>query len=190
MEKEEYFMQKLFIGLIIINSVVLLSACTSGWSRAAMLSLDDTKKEMTIQFEEIVEALNNEDKEALKIKFSEQTIKEEEDFDENIESLYNFIQGDIVSWEKIVGAGTSESIDRGEKVKDVNSYFYVNTDDEKYYFLLDTRLIDTANPDKVGISLLLVVRAVDREKIYDDSQKILFDGDEELQRTGIYIPLP
>jgi hypothetical protein len=55
--------------------------------------------------------------------------------------------------------------------------------------LLDDYPVDTYNPDNVGLYLLLVVKAEDEEKIWDGDQKIIYDGDKEIWRVGIYIPL-
>lgn len=65
----------------------------------------------------------------------------------------------------------------------------MTTDKQKYFFLIDDYPIDTDHPDNVGLYLLLIVKAEDRLKIYDGDQKILYDGDKEIPRAGIYIPL-
>ena len=35
---------------------------------------------------------------------------------------------------------------------------------------------------------MIVVKAEDRLKVYDGNEKILFDGTEEIDRYGVYIP--
>ena len=43
-------------------------------------------------------------------------------------------------------------------------------------------------PEKKGVKCLIVVKAEDRLKVYDGNEKILFDGTEEIDRYGVYIP--
>ena len=54
--------------------------------------------------------------------------------------------------------------------------------------------IDTFEPDNVGLYLLLVVKAEDHDKIYDEDYKIIYDKttDDELiklSHAGVYVPI-
>ena len=139
--------------------------------------------------DEIIEALENQDKDALKKMFSRQALNEVEDFDGSMDNLFDFFQGKFDSWEKLSGPTVFESNNYGHKTKEVSSYFYVNTDKQKYFFLLRDYPVDTDHPDNVGIYMILVVKAEDEEKIYDGDQKILYDGNKKLSHAGIYIPI-
>ena len=55
-------------------------------------------------------------------------------------------------------------------------YYYVTTDNQKYFFLIKEYPVDTDHPENVGFYLLLIVHEEDRLNIYDGEQKILFDG--------------
>jgi len=154
-----------------------------------MLFKDNDDKKAEARLKEVIEALENQDKDALKAMFSEQALDEADDFDDSMDYLFDFFQGEVDSWEKSSGPTVFESNDYGHKTKEVSSYYYVNTDKQKYFFLLDDYPIDTDHPNNVGLYMLLVVKAEDREKIYDGEEKILYDGDQEISRVGIYIPL-
>lgn len=170
-------------------SMLLLSSCSIGGSRTEMLNKDDDAKNAETMLAQVIEAIKNQDKDALKAMFSKQAADDVEDFDGGIAHLFGFIQGNINTWEKLDGPTVFESNDHGHKKKEVSSYYYVKTDKQKYFFLLRDYPVDTDHPDNVGLYMILVVKAEDEEKIYDGDQKILYDGNEKISHAGIYIPL-
>ena len=181
-------MKKLIISSILILSILLLSSCSLGGLRTAMLNNSDDEENARARLEAVIEALESQDKEALKEMFSEQALSDAEDFDDNLDKIFVFFQGEVDSWEKPSGPTVFESNDYGHVTKLVNSYYYVTTDKQKYFFLLREYPVDTDHPDNVGLYLLLVVKAEDEEKIWDGEQKILFDDREKIPRAGIYLP--
>lgn len=70
----------------------------------------------------------------------------------------------------------------------ISSYYYVSTATEKYFFLIDNYSKNTLESEKQGVKCLIVVKAEDRLKVYDSNEKILFDGTEEIDRYGVFIP--
>lgn len=169
--------------------MLFLSSCSLGNLRTEMLNKDSDDTKAAARLEQVIEAIKNKDKDAVKSLFSQKALGEVDDFDGNINDLLDFFQGEVESWKKSSGPTVFESNDRGHVKKEVSSYYYVNTDKQKYFFLLQDYPIDTDHPDNVGLYLLLVVKAEDREKIYDGSQKILFDGKKKISHAGIYIPI-
>lgn len=182
-------MNKKFLILFFIVTILLLSSCSLGGSRTKMLFKDNDDKKAEARLKEVIEALENQDKDALKAMFSEKALDEADDFDGSMDNLFDFFQGEVDSWEKPSGPTVFESNDYGHKTKKVSSYYYVNTDKQKYFFLLRDYPVDTDHPNNVGLYMLLVVKAEDEEKIWDGDQKILYDGDKKIPRVGIYIPL-
>ncbi|MDD3173818.1 MAG: DUF5104 domain-containing protein [Herbinix sp.] len=154
-----------------------------------MLNNDSDDKKADDRLKEVIEALEKQDKDALKAIFSKQALNDAEDFDGSMDYLFDFFQGDVDTWEKSSGPTVFKSNNHGHKKKEVKSYYYVTTDKQKYFFLLRDYPMDTDYPDNVGLYMLLVVKADDREKIYDGDQKILYDGDQKISHAGIYIPL-
>lgn len=182
-------MQKIIISSILILSMLLLSSCTIGGSRTGILNKNKDDKKAAIRLERVIEAIKNKDKNALKSIFSKQALEEADDFDSKVDDLFNFFQGEVVSWKKPSGPTVFESNDHGHEKKEVSSYYYVNTDKQKYFFLLRDYPVDTDHSDNVGLYMLLVVKAEDEEKIYDGGQKILYDGNQKISHAGIYIPI-
>jgi hypothetical protein len=182
-------MYKIIINLILILSMVFLSSCSIGGSRTEMLNRNNDEKKANARLVDIIKALENQDKDALKKMFSKQALSEVDDFDKSIDDLFDFFQGEVDSWEKPSGPTVFESNDHGHKKKEVNSYYYLNTDKQKYFLLLRDYPVDTDHSDNVGLYLILLVKAEDEEKIYDGEQKILYDGNKKLSHAGIYIPI-
>ena len=157
-------------------------------SRLEMLNKSTDEETANARLEQILDIIKLQDKEALKALFSVNALNDSDDFDENADCLFKFVQGDIDSWEKESGPTVFDSNDRGKVTKKVHSYYYVDSDKDRYFILLRDYPVDTKTADNVGLHLLLVVKADDRLKIYDKDQKILFDGDKDIHRTGVYVP--
>lgn len=142
------------------------------------------------RFEEIVLAIEQKDKMHILNMFSDNVKKNKssKNIEENIEKLFDFIEGDIQKWEKNSGPGVSENVNNGKKSKIIHSYYNLYTTEETYFFLIDDYRIDETNKENGGIYLLLAVKENDRMKIYDDTQKILFDNGKELSPSGVCVP--
>ena len=182
-------MHKFIISSILIFSLLFFSSCSLGGSRTEMLNKDNDDERADDRLEEVIEALEKQDKDTLKAMFSEQALDDADDFDCNMDYLFDFFQGEVASWEKSSGPTVFESNDHGHKTKEVSSYYYVNTDKIKYFFLLRDYPVDTDHSNNVGLYMLLVVKAEDEANIWDGDQKILYDGDKKISHAGIYIPL-
>lgn len=180
---------KYVLALSLVVMMLFLTSCSLGLSRTEMLNRDSDDKKAGARLEQVIETIKNKDKDALKAMFSKQALDEADDFDGSMDYLFEFIQGEIDSWEKSSGPTVFESNDYGHKTKEVSSYYDVNTDLQKYFFLLRDYPVDTDHPDNVGLYMLLVVKAEDEEKIWDGDQKIIYDGDQKLSHAGIYIPI-
>ncbi|GAB6085226.1 DUF5104 domain-containing protein [Alkaliphilus crotonatoxidans] len=182
-------MRKFIISSILILSMLLLSSCSLGGSRTKILNKDNDETKANARLEQVIEAIKNQHKDTLRAMFSKQAIDDAGDFDGGVDHLFVFIQGKIDSWEKLDGPTVFESNDHGHEKKEVSSYYYVNTDKQKYFFLLRDYPVDTDHPDNVGLYMLLVVKAEDEKNIYDSDQKILYDGDQKISHAGIYLPI-
>ena len=180
-------MQKKIIMLLLITTMCFLNACSIG-GVGVFFESDETKAAKRL--EKIIESINNKDEELLKGLFSQKALDDTTDFDENMLSLFEFIEGEIISWEKSNGLSAFDSIENGKKTKLVNSFYYVTTTKEqRYFFLIDDYQIDTINPDNAGLYLLLAVKEEDEKKIWSGANKIIYDGDVQLSPAGICVPL-
>ncbi len=182
-------MRKLIISSILILAMLFLSSCSLENLRTEILNKDSDDTKANARLEQVISAIINKDKDAAKSLFSKKALSEADDFDGNMNDLFDSFQGKVNSWKKSSGPTVFESNNHGHDTKEVNSYYYVNTDKKKYFFVLQDYPVDTDHPDNVGLYLLLVVKAEDREKIYDGDKKILYDGNKDIPRVGIYLPI-
>lgn len=115
-----------------------------------------TDKELAnARFEQIVEAIENSDKDAIKAMFSENALQKAEDIDREIEQLLTLFQNGIDSWEQ-TSAHTSESKHYGSRGKSISSRFYIYVGDEQYRCSILDCIIDTENPEEIGVFSIVV----------------------------------
>lgn len=167
-------MVKKIVTLIMISSL-FLSSCKVG----ATVYYDDDQK-ADARLEQVIEAVENHDKEALRTMFSKQALDEAEDLEGRMDYLFEFVQGDIESWESIVSGAVDGLSEHGNKVKKVRSWYTVETDKEEYLFFILEYTEDTEHPENVGLYMLQVIKAQD-----EDTQ---FDGGQDILCPGIYRP--
>ena len=163
-------MNKYIIALSLIASLVFLSSCLG---RGTVYSDDGQKA--NARLEQVIEAIENRDKIDLRAMFSQQALAEAEELDERMDYLFDFIQGDIESWESSAG-GVDESNRHGHKVKKTRYWYTVTTEEEEYLFFLLEYPVDTEHPENVGLYMLQVIKAEDRETQFDGGQDILCAG--------------
>ena len=112
-------------------------------------------------FEEILNAIQNQDKSALKNVFSKRVHNETSDFDDSVADLLDFIKGAVLSIDDSAGVGTDEEIEYGKKRKEIQSSFGVETSEQKYYLAMRQCTVDTFDPDNVGIKSIYIINAKD-----------------------------
>jgi hypothetical protein len=152
-------MIKRIVVFITISVMFFASACLG--REPTMFSNDDTKAET--RMEQIIEAVGNRDKDALRAMFSEQALKDAEDLDERMDWLFDFVDGDIVFWKQNIGS-VNASNSHGIKTKESRYWFFVNTDAEEYTFQLVEYTVDTEHPENVGLYMLQVYKPKDVSK--------------------------
>jgi len=127
------------------------------------------------RIKEILAAIENKDKEAMKALFSKKALAEVNDFDEGVDYLFDFFQGDVQSWE-IDAWSSGESIERGKKSIMLRVWYIVTTDKEKYMFFVIDYIKDTMNPDNAGLYTLRVIKAEDEETEFGYWQDMVIPG--------------
>ncbi len=116
--------------------------------------------------EEIFDSLKDNDDTALRECFSQNAITEATNIDAEIEALFSFVQGDVVSWEQrgtfALPGHTSEYSDgNGGKRKSIDFWFALNTTEQRYYVYVTDYPTDTIDPDNEGLYGLIFIKAED-----------------------------
>jgi septation ring formation regulator EzrA len=127
-------MNKLITSSILIFCMMFFSACSLGGSRIKMLNGNRDDAKVNARLEQVIEAIKNKDKDAIKSLFSKKALSEANDFDGSVNDLFDLFQGEVDTWKKTSGPTVHESNNHGSKKKKVSSYYYVNTDKQKYFF--------------------------------------------------------
>lgn len=167
---------------IIIFSLGLLS-CNSARTmindRLNELNGSNDDEKADIQFQKIMKALENMDKEGTRKIFSSNALKEANDIDGGIDYIMNFYKGKMKSSDRTVAR--LDSINNGEKKSELDCRYIVTTDEDTYIVFFIDQIIDTKNPDNIGIYMLQVIKESDKEKEFDG-------GGEKTRCAGIYRP--
>jgi hypothetical protein len=147
---------KIILILLVLVSLMSFNACDgisvgSGVGRM----LESEEKSADTRMEQIISAIKDKDKEALELLFSIKAVDEASGFDSGMDSLFDFVKGDIMSWERD-GWASSESIDHGKKSLMIRSDYKVRTDKEEYSFFVVDYSVDSIDPDNEGIYMLQV----------------------------------
>jgi len=143
--------KRIVLVLLIIAILLLFSSC----DRNVEIPVGEEKK-ADARMDQIVSAIKDKDNEALKSLFSKKALDETDDFVGGADSLFNFIQGDIESWERD-GFASDESIDGGKRSWMIRFGFTVKTDKDLYQFFIIDYNVDTINPDNQGVYMLELI---------------------------------
>ncbi len=171
--------KRIILMLFIFAGLLLFSSCDKigGDDKLGGGILVGEDKKADARMEQIVSALKGKDKEALKSLFSNKALDEANSFDNEINDLFDLLQGDIISWERD-GWASDESIESGKKSLMIRFAINVSTDKDVYRFFVIDYNMDTINPDNQGIYML--------ELIKDYGEKDL-ESWQDRMRAGIYI---
>ena len=158
--------------LLILVNLLLFSSC--GRNEGILESED---KRADARMEQIVSAIKDKDKEALKSLFSKKALDEADDFVGGADSLFSFIQGDIESYERD-GFASDESMRGGKRSWMIRFGFTVKTDKDVYQFFVIDYNVDTINTDNQGVYMLEVI---------DNYGERELESWQDRMRAGIYI---
>ena len=165
-------MKKLLALLMII---IFLSSCSSGG-----LGLDkkgnffqDDRAKANNSFERVLNAIQNKDVIALKSLFSNESLKYVDDFDALANDLFEFFQGDFVSYDDWGGAVAGDGLrESGQEYYTIQPTYDVKTSEQEYRFTFKEFTVNEFEPNKVGIWSLYVIKKAD-----DTEPKCAYRGD-------------
>lgn len=152
---------------------LLLTSCSSGDSVMNGLSeggfimgkfFESDKDIANARMEQILTAIENQEKDDLKKIFSKSVVDGADDFDAKIVSLFDFFQGDIESYDSWAGPGVFAEKSSGNSKKEMQSTYDVKTTEQKYRISIQEFLVDTENPDNVGVYSFSIIKAEDTDE--------------------------
>ena len=125
---------------------------------------NNDKETANIVFEQIIDAIENQDEDTLRGYFSKTAIAEDDDFEENLLALLDFYKGEIISYDGWSGPIVSEGRENGCHYKYLESTYDVVTSEQEYRFAIMTYVIDTSNQDNIGVYSLYIIKADDTDR--------------------------
>lgn len=131
-----------------------------------MVIFDDSDIKADDRMEQIIETLKNKDQDALKAMFSKQALSDADDFDGNLAALFNYIEGDIQSWESAGAYGGTDERNAdgaGNRKKESESTYVFTTTEQEYQIAIYEYTIDTANTDNVGVYSICIICTKDNQ---------------------------
>lgn len=137
----------------------------------------DEQADANAKMDKILEALKNKDKEALKALFSLNAIAQTEKFDQNIIDLFDYFQGDFVSyndWSAVNLDGGINDDGTGRNWKVLYSTYDVETSKQKLRFAIQDYVQDTADANNIGIHSLYIIKMED-----DTDPNFAYRGDDK-----------
>ena len=123
---------------------------------------DDNDKKANLRLEQILENIENKDKETLKSLFSKQALSEAENIEERIIYLFDIFQGTVESWER-TGFSSETSSEYGKKSIMLLSWYTIITNEDKYYFFVVDYIKDDFKSNNIGVYMLQVMKYIDSE---------------------------
>lgn len=141
---------------IIVALAIMLSACTLDLKQ--LIGFEDSDKAANDSCAQIVEAMKKQDTVALKSLFAPAVQDNIDTLEQDIATLFNFIQGDITSFSQ---ANTlyDYTSNHGERTRNIRPSFSIETSTNLYYMSFKECIMDTQNPHNTGISSIYVVDA-------------------------------
>ena len=168
--------KKLIILLLVLASLLLFSSCAKiGSGIVGGITVSEDKK-ADVRMEQIISAIKDKDKEAMKSLFSKKALEKDDDFDNKLDKLFKFFQDDIKTYARD-GWSSDESIDGGKRSLMIRFAINVNTDKEVYRLFVIDYNMDTINTDNEGV-YMLEVRLADSPNT---------GSWQDRMRAGIYI---
>jgi len=172
-------------GMLLVGVIALISLEGCMTDRGEQLTkIRGSEQEMSDQImQEIAEALDAGDADALKDVFSKPALKEAEDLNQQIADLMDFYQGKMVSYEGDASSSTSNHY--GDKITEFTGYYQLITTEETYRVGYDHKPVDDENPEEIGLRRLeLVTEDVYQEQVEDHGY---YDWEYYENSPGVYM---
>lgn len=170
-------MDKKVLILLVFVTTFLLSSCSLRGNK--MMISDDSDKKAEARMEQILAALKNKDTDAMKALFSKKALSEADDFEGQMDYLFDFFQGSVKSWKK-TGLSSDKSIENGKKSTMLRSWYTVTTNKEKYRLFVIDYSVDSINPDNAGLYTLRMIKGAD--------EATQFTYWQDMEKAGAYMP--
>jgi len=151
--------------LMCVMLSISLFLTLGGCSRLKPFMFIDDGDKAEARLTKVIKAIEEKDKTALIAMFSEQALSEAADIKARIDYLFEFVNGDIESWDD--RAGSVDTSMRSRNRWETSRYWFtVKTSKDEYIFLLNECTADTVNSENVGLYMIMVIKQADKDKYF------------------------
>ena len=166
---------KLLILIILLISMILSSCSIGGsemFSRFGRFYNNNDHEVANSKLEEVLSAIQNKDKKALKSLFAKNALSEVENFDDNAETLFGYYEGNYTSYDDWGAVMSSGEIKYGNKITGLCPTYDIVTDKGNYRATMKIISVDTNDSDNVGVWSIYFIKAEN-----DDDLSCAYWGD-------------
>ncbi len=157
-------MKKSICLIIVFILMLALSSCTKGGTSVHFFEDKDTRLVNT-RMEQLFNAIKEYDGTALKEVFSQKALAETENINTEINNLFSFIQGDVISWSRDESPVVFDNVEYGKKSKQLSGWYGLETTEQTYLIFLVDYPIDTMNVENEGLYSLMIIEAEDENEL-------------------------
>ena len=129
------------------------------------------------RFETLIDAIQTHNSDAVKAVFSNNILREVGNMEKSILVLFDYFQGELVSYKSWAGPSVHATKNHGEYWKSYDCTYDFETTQDKYRLAMEIITVDTTDADNIGIRSLYIIRFDD-----DTDQNCAYRGD------GAYTP--
>lgn len=149
--------------IIIFSSCALLQGCTSTNHQSLESELFDrfnntNGEQADHMFSELIQTIEDKNTSTFKTLFSPCIIETQENFNDNISSLFDFYDGEMISFKRY-GPGSNSFKEGNIYSKEIFASYDVITTKGMYRISILFCTVDTQTPGNVGILSLYIIRA-------------------------------
>lgn len=157
--------KKMAIALLLISTLVL-NSCKLGGGKVSFGSNVFGSDDSIIdnRFKQVVQVINNHDKNALKAMFSKQALAGDDNFDANMDKLFSLFQGKVESWERTGGPEVTDGKNddgTGRIWKEQAATYDAKIGGANCHLSIKECDKDTKNKDNIGLISICIINAED-----------------------------
>jgi len=154
-------------------AVLLIALTTVFFSSCSIVDINN-KETSNAYIDNVLEIIQNKDEKALREMFSKNAIESAENFDKSVPLLFDYFQGDIISYNDWAGPSVIKEKENGYIKEEMNYTCDIKTTQQTYRIAIQDFTIDTTNPNNVGIWSFYIIKMED-----DTDPQFAYRGDDK-----------
>lgn len=157
---------KRFLNIFLLIVLIIFTLCSCGLNDDSMNLFEDKDNKLADTcIKNLYTAIKNEDKDAVKNLFSNKACSDAVNIDDQIDELFEFINGELISWNKEESPIVEDHTESGKNSKHEMFWFSLKTSEDVYSVFLLYYPIENMNPDNKGIYSMLILRECDERNL-------------------------